>query len=91
MDSLRDKILGSWCGMAAGDALGLAVRGMKPQAIRQCFREFDGYQDVRPFIGKGIKHYRMRGLYGTQTQCALAVCEAFLKNKKTGILKKIIQ
>jgi ADP-ribosylglycohydrolase len=85
MDSLKDKILGAWMGLAIGDALGLSAKGLKPETIRQAYRPFAGYQDVRPLIGKGIKWYRMQGLYGTRTQCALAVCDSILKNRKGGV------
>jgi ADP-ribosylglycohydrolase len=33
-------------------------------------------------MGKGIKEYRMQGLYGAPIQCALVVADALLKNKK---------
>ena len=82
MESLNDKVTGSWIGMAVGDAMGLAVKGLKPETIKQCFGQVDGFKDVKPFIGKGIKDYRMPGLYGTLTQSALAVCDSLLKNKK---------
>ncbi len=72
-------------GLAIGDALGLSAKGLKPETIRQAYRPFSGYQDVRPLIGKGIKWYRMKGLYGARTQCALAVCDAILKNRKGGV------
>ncbi|MFQ5717563.1 MAG: ADP-ribosylglycohydrolase family protein, partial [Nitrospinales bacterium] len=46
-----------------------------------CFRQMDGFKDVRPFIGKGVKHYKMQGLYGAQTQNALVICDTLLKHK----------
>lgn len=82
MNDLRDKILGSWFGMAVGDALGQSVKGLKPETVKQYFKQVDRYHDVRPYIGKGIKQYRMAGLYGVQTQRALAVCDALLQTKK---------
>lgn len=82
MSDLQDKILGSWVGMAIGDALGQSVKGLKPETVKQYFKQVDGYHDVRPYIGKGIKQYRMAGLYGVQTQRALAVCDSLLKTKK---------
>ena len=82
MSDLQDKILGSWLGMAVGDALGQSVKGLKPETVKQYFKQVDKYHDVRPFIGKGIKQYRMAGLYGVQTQRALAVCDSLLKTKK---------
>jgi ADP-ribosylglycohydrolase len=85
MDPLKDKIIGAWMGLAIGDALGLAAKGLKPETIRQAYRPFDGYQDVRPLIGKGIKWYRMKGLYGARTQSALAVCDATLQHRKGGV------
>jgi len=82
MSDLKDKIIGSWMGMAIGDALGQSVKGLKPETVKQYFKKVDGYHDVRPYIGKGIKQYRMAGLYGVQTQRALAVCDSLLKTKK---------
>jgi ADP-ribosylglycohydrolase len=82
MNELQEKILGSWAGMAIGDALGQSVKGLKPETVKQYFKQVDRYHDVRPFIGKGIKQYRMAGLYGVQTQRALAVCDSLLKTKK---------
>ncbi|MFQ5443464.1 MAG: ADP-ribosylglycohydrolase family protein, partial [Nitrospinales bacterium] len=81
MSNLQNKILGSWFGMAVGDAMGAAVRGLKPATVAQCFGQMDGFKDVRRFIGKGVKQYRMSGLYGSRTQIALAVCDSLLKNK----------
>ena len=68
--------------MAVGDALGQSVKGLKPETVKQYFKQVDRYHDVRPYIGKGIKQYRMAGLYGVQTQRALAVCDSLLKTKK---------
>jgi ADP-ribosylglycohydrolase len=68
--------------MAVGDAMGRAVKGLKPEAIRQIFGTIEDYKDVRNIIGKGTRNYRMQGLYGAPTQCALAVCDGILKNKK---------
>lgn len=82
MSDLQDKILGSWMGMAIGDALGQSVKGLRPETVKQYFKQVDRYHDVRPFIGKGIKQYRMAGLYGVPTQRALAVCDSLLKTKK---------
>ena len=82
MSDLQDKILGSWVGMAVGDALAQSVKGLKPETVKQYFKQVDKYHDVRPYIGKGIKQYRMAGLYGVQTQRALAVYDSLLKTKK---------
>ncbi len=87
MKSLQDKILGSWFGMAVGDAMGMAVKGLKPETVKQCFGSMDDFKDVRKFIGKGVKRYRMKGLYGAQTQRALAVCDCVLKNKKSDVAR----
>lgn len=69
-------------GAAVGDALGRAVHGWKPQTISQRFGRMDDYKDVKPFIGKGVKRFVLRGLYGIQTQCALAACDSLLNNRK---------
>lgn len=84
MELQCDKVLGSWFGMAVGDAMGLSVRGLKQETIAQFFGGIDGYKDVTPHIGAGVKRYRMQGLYGVQTQSALAVCDSILKNKNAG-------
>ncbi len=78
----KEKVIGSWFGMAVGDAMGRSAKGLKPAAIRQIFGAMDGYKDVRAILGKGIKNYRMKGLYGAPTQCALSVADALLANKK---------
>jgi len=82
MNDTHKKLVGSWFGMAVGDAMGRPAKGLKPAAIRQIFGTMDSFKDVRPIIGKGIKGYRMQGLYGVPTQCALVVGDALLKNKK---------
>jgi len=82
MDSNPEEVMGCFLGMAVGDAMGRAVKGMKPETIRQIFGTIEDYKDARNIIGKGTKNYRMQGLYGAPTQCALAVCDGILKNKK---------
>jgi len=82
MDSNPEEVMGCFLGMAVGDAMGRAVKGLKPEAIRQIFGTIEDYKDVRNIIGKGIKNYRMQGLYGAPTQCALAACDSILENKK---------
>ena len=84
MSTLKEKIVGSWYGMAVGDAMGLTVKGLKAATVRQMFGTMDGFKDVRPFLGKGIKRFKMPGLYGAQTQSALAAGDCLLKNKKSG-------
>ena len=82
MDSNPEEVMGCFLGMAVGDAMGRAVKGLKPEAIRQIFGTIEDYEDVRNIIGKGTKNYRMQGLYGAPTQFALAACDGILKNKK---------
>ncbi|MDG1929434.1 MAG: ADP-ribosylglycohydrolase family protein [Nitrospinaceae bacterium] len=82
MDSNPEEVMGCFLGMAVGDAMGRAVKGLKPEAIRQIFGTIEDYKDVRNIIGKGTRNYRIQGLYGAPTQCALAVCDGILKNKK---------
>jgi ADP-ribosylglycohydrolase len=82
MEFDSDKVIGCFLGMAVGDAMGRAVNGLKPEAISQIFGAVEDYKDVKKVFGKGIKHYRMKGLYGSPTQCALAVCDGVLTNKK---------
>lgn len=68
-------------GHAIGDALGQAAKGLKPEAIKQLYKRMDRFQDVRSFIGRGVKTYRMQGLYGCPTQMALALGESLIVNK----------
>ena len=89
MNDMREKLIGSWFGMAVGDAMGRPTKGLKPAAIGQIFGAMDSFKDVRPIIGKGIKGYRMQGLYGAPTQCALAVGDALLKNKKQFLTESV--
>ena len=71
MDSNPEEVMGCFLGMAVGDAMGRAVKGLKPEAIRQIFGTIEDYKDVRNIIGKGTKNYRMQGLYGAPTQCKI--------------------
>ncbi|KMP12698.1 hypothetical protein UR09_00460 [Candidatus Nitromaritima sp. SCGC AAA799-A02] len=91
MNTLKEKVVGSWYGMAVGDAMGLAVRGLKPETVRQLFGAMDGFKDVRPFLGKGIKRFSMQGLYGIQTQSALVIADCLLKNKSGRVKKDILE
>ncbi len=68
-------------GQAIGDALGQAAKGLKPETIKQLYKRMDQFQDVRSFIGRGVKTYRMQGLYGCPTQMALALGESLIVNK----------
>ena len=79
---IKDKVIGSWCGMALGDAMGLSAKSMKPETIQQLFGSMNSFKDVRPFIGKGIKRFKMQGLYGIQTQGSLVIADCLLKNRK---------
>jgi ADP-ribosylglycohydrolase len=82
MEFDSDKVIGCFLGMAIGDAMGRSVNGLKMEAISQVFGAVEDYKDVKKVVGKGIKRYRMKGLYGSPTQCALAVCDGVLTNKK---------
>ena len=82
MNDIREKVIGSFFGMAIGDAMGRPAKGLKSAAVQQIFGVMDDFKDVRPLMGKGIKNYRMQGLYGAPTQCALVVGDALLENKK---------
>jgi len=77
-----DKILGCWYGLAVGEAMGAAARGCKAGAVSQLFGSMDDYKDVSSLVGKGVKWYRMKGLYGAISQCALVVCDQLLQTKK---------
>ena len=51
MDSNPEEVMGCFLGMAVGDAMGRAVKGLKPEAIRQIFGTIADYKDVRNIIG----------------------------------------
>jgi ADP-ribosylglycohydrolase len=91
MNTLKDKVIGSYYGMALGNAMGLSSKSLKPETIRQLFSSMDDFKDVSPFIGKGIKKFKMKGLYGYQAQSALAIGDSLLKNKKKADPRKISQ
>ena len=90
MSTLKDKVVGSYYGMALGNAMGLSAKSLKPETVQQLFGSMDNFKDVSPFIGKGVKQFKMKGLYGHQTQSALVVSDCLLKNKKVDP-KKISQ
>jgi ADP-ribosyl-[dinitrogen reductase] hydrolase len=89
-DISKEKVIGSWFGMAVGDAMGRSANGLKPAAVRQIFGTMDSFKDVRSILGKGIKNYRMQGLYGAPTQCAMAVADAMLCNKKQFLQESVM-
>ncbi len=89
MNKDSNKILGCWYGLVVGEAMGCAARGCKPGAVAQLFGEMDDYKDVAALVGKGVKWYRMKGLYGAISQCALVVCDQLLQTKKIESLSLI--
>ena len=78
--NIKDKVIGSWCGMAIGDAMGLSAKSMKPETVKQLFGSMNSFKDVSPFIDKGVKRFKMKGLYGIQTQSSLFWQEDFIFN-----------
>ena len=50
MISLKDKVVGSYYGMALGNAMGLSAKSLKPETIQQLFGSMDGFKDVIPYI-----------------------------------------
>ena len=46
MNISPEKVMGSFLGMAAGDAMGRSVNGLKPEAIRQIFGTIEEYKDI---------------------------------------------
>jgi len=85
--NIKDKVIGSWCGMAIGDAMGLSAKSMKPETVKQLFGAMNSFKDVSPFIDKGVKRFKMKGLYGIQTQSSLVIADILLKNKKLSTKK----
>ena len=79
---LRTRLLGAGTEWLWVTPWVLSAKSMKPETVRQLFGSMDGFKDVRPFIGKGIKRFKMQGLYGGQTQSALVIADSLLKNKK---------
>jgi len=51
---------------------------MKPGHIKTLFKKLDSFVDLQQFKKKGIKYYRMKGLYTDDTQQVLAVCDTLL-------------
>ena len=82
MEKDFNKTLGCWYGLVIGEAMGGAVRGCKSRTVAQLFGEMNNYKDVASFVGKGVKSFRMKGLYGAVSQCALVICEQLIKTKK---------
>ena len=78
----EDKGMGAWLGLACGDALGQAAKGLKPETIKQLYGRLDAFRDVRPFLGRGVRSYRMQGLYGCPTQLALAAADTLTRTRK---------
>ena len=58
MNALKDKVTGSYYGMALGNAMGLSAKSLKPETIRQLFNSMDDFKDVSPFIGRGVKNLK---------------------------------
>ena len=44
MNISPEKVMGCFLGMAIGDAMGRAVNGLKPEAIRQIFGTIEDYK-----------------------------------------------
>ena len=57
MVTLKDKVVGSYYGMALGNAMGLSAKSLKPETVQQLFGSMDNFKDVSPFIGKGVKQF----------------------------------
>ena len=51
MNISPEKVMGCFLGMAIGDAMGRAVNGLKPDAIRQIFGTIEDYKDIRNIVG----------------------------------------
>lgn len=75
-----DKSCGTILGTAIGDALGAPVEGLKPAHIKNLFKTLDRYVDLNEYANKGIRSYRLKGLYTDDTQQMLSVCDAILEN-----------
>ena len=45
MNSLMDKVIGSWYGMALGDAMGLSAKSMKAETVQQLFGSMDSFKE----------------------------------------------
>ncbi|RJP56496.1 MAG: hypothetical protein C4541_12250 [Candidatus Auribacter fodinae] len=73
-----DKSCGTIIGSAIGDALGAPVEGLRPGHIKTLFKRLDSFVDVQQFKKKGIKYFRMKGLYTDDTQQVLAVCDTLI-------------
>ena len=79
-DFFTDKACGLFLGLAIGDALGAPVEGLKPGHIKTLFKILDDYVDASTFFKKGIKSFRLKGLYTDDTQQMLTVCDCLLNH-----------
>jgi ADP-ribosylglycohydrolase len=76
MDSKHYR--GAFVGMATGDALGAPSRGMKPGRVKQLFNRLEGMPDPDIAYKETPSLWRMRGLYSSPSQQALAVADSIL-------------
>jgi len=76
-----DKCCATIIGGAIGDALGAPVEGMKQGHIKSLFKTLRDYVDTADYIGKGLRSFRLKGLYTDDTQQVLTVCDTILENK----------
>ena len=69
------RYTGCLLGLAAGDALGAPLEGMKEGHIRQIFGEVTGFADPIAAFPDRPGKWRLRGLYTDDTQQALALAD----------------
>jgi len=71
-----DRIRGVLWGLAAGDALGAPLEGLKEGHIRQLFGTVQTYVDLLPALPEKPWRWRRPGLHTDDTQQALLLVEA---------------
>jgi len=79
---IEDRIVGSFVGLAVGDALGAPVEGAKAGAIRHNFKTLRDYEDSEKLLGrKKLFKWRKPGLYTDDTQQALVLLDSLLQDR----------
>jgi ADP-ribosylglycohydrolase len=66
-------------GLAAGDAVGAPVEGLKAGHIRQLYGKVEGHVDPAVAWKKKPHRWRMPGLYSDDTQQALALADSLVR------------
>jgi ADP-ribosylglycohydrolase len=75
----RDRLQGSFLGMAVGDALGAPLEGLTAQQVRAFYGQVTGFVDgVRAWRRKSFR-WKLKGLYTDDTQQAMVLAESLIR------------